>query len=288
MLKLHLYFQGLIMQKLFILFLLLTLSVSANTPDIFKSVGDPVYSEISAVEKMLKVRYFKEKKLLFKEFVTKAKAHKKLGLLYDVKRKNKTLSKEEQKEYLNTLRELTKQLKHIYFIVHKALPIIIKKGYKKSFYQLKSSGLDILHNNRRNVLMIKNYDQKLKRQKERAKVDQAKRDKERKVAYHKMLRSAKNLNGTWKGKSNDGSKLLATFKAEELTLSYIKPQKTNVLLGTYRIDKEFHFTITKRELIKSKNTHVRHINLKRSYTIKKITESELILTYKDELITLKR
>ena len=276
------------MQKFFILFFLLTLGVSANTPKIFKAVGDPVYNEIPAVEKILKVSYFKEEKLLFKEFVTKAKAHEKLGLVYDTKRKNKTLSKEEQKAYLDTLRELTKQLENIHFTVHEALPVIIEKGYTKSFYQLKNSGLDVLSNNKRNIQMIKNYDQRLRRQKELAKINQDKREKERKVAYHKMLRSAKNLDGTWKGKSNDGSKLLAVFKAEELSLSYLTTQNTNVFLGTYSIGKEFLFTITKRELVKSKNTHTRHINLKRNYTIKKITDSELTLEYKDEIITLKR
>ncbi|MFC2073639.1 hypothetical protein ACFLR3_00155 [Campylobacterota bacterium] len=276
------------MQKFLLLFFLLSLGISANTPNMFKAVGDPIYNQITAVEKMLKISYFKQDKLLFKEFTTKAKAHQRLGFIYDKKRQKKTLSKEEQKAYLDTLRKLAKQLNQIHFIVHEALPAIIKKGDTKSFYQLKNSGLDIIHNNTRNVQMITKHDQSLKRQNERVKIEQDKREKERIAAYHKMLRSSKNLEGTWKGRSNEGSELLAVFKADKLTLSYITTGKTNVFLGTYSIAKELHFTIRRRELTKSKNTHTRDINLKRSYAIKKITDSELVLAYKDEIITLKR
>ena len=276
------------MYKTLILFLLLTVSLTANTPDIFKAVGDPIYNEVPAVKRLLKISYFKKEKLVFKEFTAQADAHKKLGFSYDKNRTNKTLSKEEQKEYLSTLRGLGKQLNHIHFIVHEALPSIIKKGLTRSFYQLKKSGLDVLHNNKRNIQMIKQYDQRLKRQKERDKITNEKRKEEARIAYHKMLRSAKNLEGEWNGKSSDNSKLLALFKAEKLTLSYITPQHTSVLFGTYSIGKTFDFEITQRELVTSENTHTRHINLKRRYTLKKITESELILQHKDEIITLKR
>lgn len=114
---------------------------------------------------------------------------------------------------------------------------------------------------------------------------QAKNTKE---VYAKRLRSAKNLNGTWKGKSSDGSSVTACFEEEKLSLHYKKSEQLKIYKGTYSADKTLDFHIYKRELVKAGTSQIRRIDLQRSYELLNISKNALNLRYKTESITLKR
>lgn len=103
-----------------------------------------------------------------------------------------------------------------------------------------------------------------------------------------MLRSAKNLNGKCKGKSSDGSEVIALFDEDKLSLKYLKAAHINIFKGTYTMGQTLYFQIYKRELIKNKQSHIHPINIKRQYELLSIGKKELRVMYKAEVIALER
>jgi len=277
------------MYKAFLLLVVFYFELFAATPKLFKPVGDPIYKEIPAVSKMAQMSFFKNQKHVLLGFVKKAQSHKRLGLSYDKKRRNNTLNKAEQKAYLDGLRSLKEELTAVYLIAQEGLHRIIKKNYIKTFYQLKKTNIGVLRLDPKSVSAIKNYDRRLNRKQKLAQQKKAAQEKEAVITRYNELRSAKNLNGRWKGKSSDGAKLLLVFKADRLSLHYERAKDTNIFKGKYSIHKNsFNFKIQQRKRIKADLSHIRKVQLQRNYQIKTITEKELVLSYKDELLRLKR
>ncbi len=276
------------MHKYLLLLLLLTLPLLSVTPKLYKAIGDPIYKQVSSVKKISDIGYFKNEKKELLAFIKRANRHKNLGFTYDKKHHAHTLSKEEQKNYLRGLRDLDKELFSINTLAKDALPIFIKRRYIKSFYQLKSSQLSFLRQDSESAWLVKKYTRELNKKKRLRQQREAKKLKKDRVAYEKMLRSAKNLNGTWKGKSSDKSSITALFNGDKLSLTSINKNKTNIIKGKYSLNKKLDFTIYIRKLIIDDRSHIRHINIKRRYEVVKITQKELVLQYKDEKLTLKR
>jgi len=276
------------MYKFLTLLLLLTLSLFSATPKLYKPIGDPIYKHISSVKKMAEIGYFKNEKQQLLSFVKNASAHKRLGFSYDKKRRAKTLTKQEQKAYLNTLRSLDRELFAINGLGKDALPVFVKRRYVQSFHQLKATHLSFLRRDSDSAWLVKKYTRELNKQERLRQQKQAKKLKNDKVAYQKMLHSAQNLNGSWDGKSSDNSVLKAVFNEEKLSLSYISKNKINLIKGTYTLTKTLNFSMKIRKLMIEGRSHIRHIKIKRSYEIVKISETELILKYKDEVLTLTR
>jgi len=280
--------EMILMYKIFLLFLLSSLCLFAATPKLFKPIGDPIYKEIPAVISLSKMHYFKNDKKMLNNFIQDAKATKKLGFTYDKKRKQKTLTKQEQKDYLDKLRDLKKQLKTIYSRVRVALSEIIKKRYVKTFYALKRTRIDILHLDPKSASKIRKFEYQLTRKKRLAKQKKAAQLKADKLAYYKFLRSDKNLNGKWKGKSNDDTKMAASFNKSTLYLTYKNPKDTLVFKGSYKITKNtFDFFIEHRKRTKSDISHIKKVVFGRVYTILELSENKLVLKHKDEIISLK-
>jgi len=276
------------MHKYLLFFLLLTLSLFSATPKLYKPIGDPIYKQINSVKKISDIGYFKNQKRELLAFVKRANTHKKLGFTYDKKRRNKNLSKEEQKSYLKELRDLDKELTSINRLAKDALPVLIKRRYIKSFYQLKSSKLSFLRQDSTSAWLVKKYSRELNKKERLRQQKEAKRVKNDKIAYKKKLRSYAHLNGTWTGKNSDKEMVSAFFNNDKLSLTYKTKNKTNIIKGNYHLNKKLSFRIKIRKLIEDKRAHIRHINIKRSYEVLKITEKELILQYKDEKLSLKR
>lgn len=276
------------MHKYLLLLLLLTLPLFSATPKLYKAIGDPIYKQVLSVKKISDIGYFKNEKKELLAFIKRANRHKRLGFTYDKKRRANTLTKEEQKNYLRGLRDLDKELFSINTLAKDALPVFIKRRYIKSFYQLKSSQLSFLRQDSESAWLVKKYTRELNKKKRLRQQREAKKLKKDKAAYDKMLRSAKNLNGTWKGKSSDKSSLTALFNADKLSLTSINKNKTNIIKGKYSLNKKLDFTIYIRKLIIDNRSHIRHVNIKRRYEVLKITQKELILQYKDEKLILKR
>jgi DNA replicative helicase MCM subunit Mcm2 (Cdc46/Mcm family) len=239
------------MYKVVVLFLTASLCAFAAMPKLYSPIGDPLYQEIPAVEKMSKIKYFKNDRPQLDSFVREASEHKRLGLLYDQKRKAKNLSKDERQMYRNTLRDLENKLVSISAMARKALSDMIANNQAKEFRQLTQTQLEVFKKDPKSVAEIKTYAKKLRRQQYLRQKREKKQAEDKKDAYEKMLRSAKNLNGTWKGKSSDGSAVTAYFEQEKLTLHYARPEYINIYKGTYTIDKALDFHIYKRELLKS-------------------------------------
>lgn len=269
------------MKKQLYLFFILSASVFATTPNLYKPVGDPVFSQINSVSKMSNITYFKNEKKKIDALVTEIEEIKRVGFMYDKKRISNTLTTKEQKEYLQKLRELKSRLSYISILVQNSIPIIIQKNDIKTFEQLKETNLEVLKEDKKIRLAIKEFDKKL-RQREREK------DEKSKIAYAKMLMSPENLEGKWEGKSSDGTKMSAVFDSKKLSLLYVHEEYTNVLNGTYKIDKNLIFNISKRDLVKNDLSHVREVNLVREYKIKEISKKALVLQYKDEVLDLTR
>ena len=276
------------MYKILVLLLTINLCTYGAMPKLYSAIGDPLYQEIPAVEKMSKINYFKNNRAQLDSFVREASEHKRLGLLYDQKRKKKTLSKDERQMYRNTLRELEKKLLSISLIAKKGLSEIIANKRTKDFRQLTQTQLDVLKKDPQSVAEIRAYAKTLRHKQYLRQKREEMQAEHKKEAYEKMLRSAKNLNGTWTGKSSDGSSVTAYFEQEKLSLHYTRPEHINIYKGTYTMDKVLDFQIYKRELIKAGVTHVRRIGLKRKYELLNISKKELHLKYKAENITLKR
>jgi len=276
------------MHKHLTLLLLLTLTLFSATPKLYKPIGDPIYKYIPSVQKMSEIGYFKNEKKQMLVFVKKAKTHKKLGFAYDKKRRTKTLSKQEQKAYLNTLRTLDRELFAINTLGKDALPVFIKRRYVQSFHQLKATKLSFLRRDADSAWLVKKYSRQLNKQQRLRQQKQAKKLKNDKVAYQKMLRSSQNLNGTWNGKSSDKSSIKAVFNENKLALSYITKNRINFIKGTYTVSKTLNFSMKVRKLMVEERSHIRHINIKRNYEIVKVSETELVLKYKDEVLKLNR
>lgn len=279
---------GEFMHKHLTLLVLFTLALFSATPKLYKPIGDPIYKYIGSVKKMSDIGYFKKEKKELLTFVKKASAHKKLGFSYDKKRRAKTLSKEEQKAYLNTLRALDRDLFTINTLGKDALPIFIKHRYVASFHQLKATKLSFLRRDTDSAWLVKKYSRELNKKARLRQKKQAKKLKNNKVAYNKMLRSSKNLNGTWEGKSNNKALLTAVFNEDKLSLSFKTQNKTNIIKGVYTLTKTFNFSMQIRKLLIEDRSHIRHINIKRQYKVMKISETELVLQYKDEVLRLSR
>lgn len=277
------------MYKFSTLFLLCSLYLFAQTPELYKSIGDPVYSEIPSVISLSQMPYLKKEKKELDSFVLEAKKHKSLGLVYDDKRRNKTLSKQEQKEYLHQLRKLNKELYNIYNIVKSELSIIIKNRHINTLQRLKRTKIDILRLDPESASSIKTFENRLRREKQLAQKKKAEQNKKNKLAYYNFIRSDKNLNGKWEGKSSDSSLLSASFNKSILYLTYFNKNDTNELKGIYTINNEnFNFFIEYTKRIKSDIPRIKKVNFGRIYHIMKITKKELVLKYKDETINLKR
>jgi len=78
------------MFKVFTVSILTKLDLLAATPKFYKALGDPIYHEIPAVQKTVKISYFKKNTKLLEDFVHEASSHQKLGFVYDKKRHNNT------------------------------------------------------------------------------------------------------------------------------------------------------------------------------------------------------
>lgn len=277
------------MRRFSTLFLLCSLYLFAQNPQLYKALGDPVYNEIPSVISLSKMPDFQKKKKELDNFVLEAKRHKSLGLSYDDKRRNKTLSKQEQKEYLSQLRKLNKELYNIYNIVKLELSIIIKNKKVNTLQRLKRTNIDILHLDQNSAVSIKTFEDRLNKEKYLAKKKKARLDKENRRAYYNFLRSDKNLNGRWEGKNNDRSLMSASFDKGILYLTYFNKNDTNEFKGIYKVNKEdFNFFIEYTKRIKSDISRIKKVNFGRIYRIIKITKKELVLEYKDETIYLKR
>jgi len=276
------------MDKALALFLAVSFCTYAAMPKLYSAIGDPLYQEIPAVEKMSKIKYFKNDRARLDSFVRKANEHKRLGLLYDIKRQEKRLSKDERQMYRNTLRDLEKKLFSISAIARKGLSDMIANNQAKNFKLLTQTQLDVFKKDPKSVAEIRAYAKKLRRQQYLHQKREKKQAKNKREVYEKMLRSPKNLNGIWKGKSSDGSPVTAYFEQEKLFLHYTRAEHTNIYKGTYTVDKVLDFHIYKRELKKADISHIRPIDLQRQYEILNISKKELHLRYKAESITLKR
>lgn len=277
------------MFKLFIFIFFASISLFASTPNLFKPIGDPIYKEIPAVISLSQMSYFKKDKALFSRFIQAAKKHKGLGHAYDKKRRNKTLSKKEQKEYLAELRILKKKLQSIYIIVQTALSKIIKTNYVKTYYRLKRTHIDILHLDPRSVSSMKRFEKKLNKKKRLAAQSKASKAKADKKAYYNFLRSPKNLDGKWKGKSSTGESMSASMHDNILYLNYMSEKVISIFKGKYKIShNQLNFYIQHRKRTKADISHIKKVNFSRIYTIIKITENNFNIQYKDEIIRLKR
>lgn len=277
------------MLKFITLFLLSSLCLLAATPRLYKPIGDPIYNEIPAVISLSKMTYFLNDKTFLVNFVQEANQHKKLGFSYDKKRRNKTLSKEEQKNYLDGLRSLKKQMQHIYGLVREALPVIIKKNYVKTYYRLKKTKLDILFLDPKSVSIMKKFEKKVNAKRRAQEKQRALKEKNDKVNHYNFIRSNKNLAGKWKGKGSDNNIMSATFINDIIYLTYHNDKETTVFKGKFSIIKnDFHFYIQQRKRTKSDISHIKKVNFERTYKIISISEKELFLTHKDEVIKLYR
>jgi len=233
--------------------------------------------------------YFKKDKQLFLRFIKAAQKNKKKGHTYDKKRRNKTLTKQEQKQYLAELRVLKKQLQSIYSIVQTSLMKIISINYVKTYYRLKRTHLDILRLDPKSVSAMRRFEKKLNKKKRQAAKNKALQVKEEEHAHYDFLRSPKNLSGKWKGKSSTGEIMTASIHGNILYLNYISKKSVTIFKGKYTIKhNNFNFHIEHRKRTKADISHIKKVNFSRSYTIKKISEKLLTLQYKHEVITLKR
>ena len=277
------------MHKLFILFVMSIGYLFASTPSLYKPIADPIYKEIPAVISLSKMSYFKKDKKIFLDFIQGAQKNKKLGHKYDKKRRNKTLSKNEQKQYLANLRILKKQLQSIYVIVQTSLQKIIKTNYVKTFYRLKRTNIDILYLDPRSASSIRKFEKKLNKKKRIAAQNKIRKNKADEQAHYNFLRSSKNLDGKWKGKNTTGEKMSASMHENILYLNYISKKSITVFKGKYKISHNaLNFFIEHRKRTKADISHIKKVHFSRIYKIKKITEKELVLQYKDETIRLKR
>lgn len=276
------------MHKVLVLFLTVSLCTYAAMPKLYSAIGDPLYQEIPAVEKMSKIKYFKKYRTQLDSFIREASDHKKLGLLYDLKRKKKTLSKDERQMYRNTLRDLEKRLFSISAIARKGLSDMIANNQAKNFKLLMQTQFMVFKEDPKSVTEIRAYSKKLRHQQYIRQKRKEKQAEDQQETYKKMLRSAKNLNGTWKGKSSDGSTVTAYFEQERLSFHYTRAEHINIYKGTYTVDKALDFHIFKRALLKAGVSHIRRIDLQRRYELLSISKKELHLRYKAESIILKR
>ncbi|MDF1880938.1 hypothetical protein JHD50_06405 [Sulfurimonas sp. MAG313] len=277
------------MKKTFILFLLLCLYLSASTPNLYKSVGDPVYTEIPAIISLSKMNYFKKHKLVLRSFISTAKQQKNLGFAYDKKRRNKTLTKKEQKEYLTKIRDLKKELRSISRIVQKDLLTIIKINYVKTYYRLKKTHLKVLRLDPKSAKAGSQFEKKIHHKRRLAKLEKEQQKKRNKIEYYKYLRSSKNLDGKWKGESSDKTTMYASFHGKTVYLSYQNPKDIIIFKGSYKIrNNRFLFFIEQRKRTKASISHIKKVHFERIYKVSKITEKDLILKYKDETIYLKK
>jgi len=277
------------MFKFLLLFFISSIFLFAATPKLYKPIGDPIYNEIPAVISLSKMNYFKKDKVQFLDFINKAKSHKKLGFTYDRKKKQKTLTKVEQRTYLNGIRRLDKSLRQIYFIVKNTLPRIIKTNYTKTFYRLLKTRLDILYLDPKTAKSIKAYKYKLNKRKRIARQKQVKKEKDAKTAHYNFLRSSKNLDGKWKGKNTQKETMSASFHDDIVYLTYASKGQVQVFKGSYKIYKNtFTFNIQQRKRTKKDISHIKKVKFQRKYIIKKISKTQLNLQYKDETIYLKR
>lgn len=277
------------MYKFILLFLLSSLNLYAITPKLYKAIGDPIYYEIPAIQSLAKMNYFKKNKTFLNNFVKEAQRHKNLGFTYDKKRKSKALSNNEQKDFLNGLRSLKRQLQHINHLVDEALPLIIKKNYIKTYYRLKKTRLSILSLDPKIISSMKKFEQKIKSDRRKKQRQSALQKKNNEMNYQSYIRSQENLKGIWKGKGNKDILMSASFMNEHILLSYHKDKETTVFIGTYSIKQnDFHFYIQERKRTKSNISHVKKVNLKRIYAISNISEKELFISHKDEYIKLYR
>ncbi|PHR56732.1 MAG: hypothetical protein COA44_07735 [Arcobacter sp.] len=233
--------------------------------------------------------YFKKDKKMFLNFIETAKKHKKIGHLYDKKRRNKNLNKKVQKEYLDGLRVLKKQLQSIYKIVQASLTKIIKTNYVKTYYRLKRTHIDILHLDPRSVSAMKGFEKKLNKRKRITTQNKLAKTRADKQAYYNFLRSSKNLSGNWKGKSNTGESMTASMHGNILYLNYSSKKIITVFKGKYKIShNNLNFYIEHRKRTKADISHIKKVHFSRIYSIKKITENSLTIQYKDEIIRLQK
>lgn len=278
------------MYKLVTIVFLLNLCLCAATPELFRPIGDPVYQEIDSVEKMAKMDYFAAQKQTFQGFIDKANLHKKLGLLYDNKHQNNTLSTQEQKSYLAQLRALNKELKEINLIAKAALENIIKKDQETAFYQLKDTGISVLQLDTSSAVSIKKYADTLSKRKQASVQKKVKEKKAEELAYYKTLRTPKNLDGKWKSNESEEQTVTALFEYDRLSLTYTQDKSSNLLKGRYvmldNMTLEFH--IEQREYIQDEISHLRQLKLTRIYEVEGLSQTEIILKHKDELLRLKR
>ena len=276
------------MYKFFTLFVILDLSLYAATPELFKPIGDPVYHEVPSVKKMAKMDYFTAQGQIFQDFIHEARFYQELGFAYDKKEGNKSLSKTEQKNYINGLRDLQKQLDKINFIAKTALEEIIKKEKIAPFYELKDTDMSVLKSDKNIAQSITQYEKRvveIRRSQEQQRIRDIKSAKEQE---YRMLRSFENLDGNWKDDTDQGQTVVAHFNKNRLTLTYSQKNESHILNGSYTIEKSLDFHIDTRELIKEKVSHVRTLNLSRVFEIQALSPREIILQYKDETLRLKR
>ncbi len=263
--------------------LLLTLSLSAANPKIYSSIGDPVYAAIVPTKTLSTFKTFREDRELFSSFVAEADAAKKEGLWID-KYRLLPEAKARSQQYLKTLRRLQRIHAQISKIVKDATMTAIRKHHAKTYAAIKKTRHPVFRTDAELRRNAQRFEKQLKR--ERA---AAKRKKERRYAAY--LRSAKNLNGTWKGKSRN-SKVVFRFKGNTVSIVKTSPKLQQTLRGKWRI-KGDNMTIDLHSITNTRSDgipHTRKSDVTLPMQIRKIGKRTLTLydTRRKEEIALLR
>jgi len=268
--------------RFFIIIIISYIYLFASNPKTYASVGDPVYATIVPTGRLASLEIFKEDRELFGTYINRARDTKKEGFWLD-KYKHLPEARERRKKYISTLRELAEQNKQIAKIVKDTALRIIKKGWRKTYYAIKRSKHPILKNDVELRRASLQFEKKIRAESNKRK----ERQRQKKQAYY---RSAKNLNGKWKGSFKNRSAEFI-FNKKQLICKNRSGNTVQTYEGRWHIKKNTLFFDIVKISRKAGNrpVHVRETSVTLKYMITKIGKKELNLKDRHgDMIVLRR
>lgn len=267
----------------FLFLLVSALSLYAATPKIYSTIGDPVYAAVGPTRQLSTFKTFKEDRALFSSFADQADTAKEEGFWLDKYRLLPEAKKRSQL-YLKTLRHLQRINAQISKIVKDTTMAAIKKHHAKTYAAIKKTHHPVFHDDAELRRAATRFEQQLKREYRNA-------QKKKQRRYKAYLRSSKNLNGTWKGKTAEG-KVHFRFKGNALSITKISPKLTQRLQGKWQI-KGNTLTIDLHSITNTRSDgipHTRKSHVTLTMQIQKISKKSLLLfdTRRKETIHLLR
>jgi hypothetical protein len=244
------------------LFFILALTAQAATPKIFSSVGDPVYAAVAPVKMLSTYKTFKQDRTLFTSFVTQADAARKEGFWLD-KYRLLPEAKRRSKAYLETLRQLQQINAQISKIVKETTLNSIKKHRTKTYYALKKSAHPVFRDDKELRQQMARFERRLTQEHKQQQQENA----EQKAA---VLRSFKNLKGTWQGMVNKGESIVYNFKTpNDITITKQPETLLQAIEGRWRIHNDT-LTISLKTITNQKADGIPHTRDTSVKLVKKI------------------